>query len=173
MAQQKFSDLTQRCINLMEDAGYSKHTIGRYSQLWFCYIQPFMDSKGTDIYSIDIGTDFLSSMSKDVEGKYNPYRRSITILNSVLESDKIIRYAPQTASFDMSGEIGTYAVAFINMKKDKKTKQQTLYVFERMLGRLVVSLRLRHIVKLDDMQEQELLNFIDSSQINKIQRAYV
>lgn len=91
----------------------------------------------------------------------------------MLESGKIRRYIPQAASFDMSGEIGTYAVAFINLKRDEKTRKNTLYVFERMLGRLVVFLRLRNVVKLDDMQEQELLNFIDSSQINKTQRAYV
>lgn len=132
-----------------------------------------MEGRGTDIYSMDIGTDFLSSMPEDVEGKFNPYRRCITILNSVLESGKILRYIPQTASFDMSGEIGTHTVAFINIKRDEKMRPQTLYVFERMLGRLVVFLRLKNIVKLDDMQEQELLNFIDSSQINKTQRAYV
>lgn len=173
MVQQRFSDLTQRCINIMGEAGYSRQTIERYSQLWSCYIKPFMEGRGTDIYSMDIGTDFLSSMPEDVEGKFNPYRRCITILNSVLESGKILRYIPQTASFDMSGEIGTHTVAFINIKRDEKMRPQTLYVFERMLGRLVVFLRLKNIVKLDDMQEQELLNFIDSSQINKTQRAYV
>ena len=172
MVQQRFSDLTQRCINIMGEAGYSRQTIERYSQLWSCYIKPFMEDRGTDIYSMDIGTDFLSSMPEDVEGKFNPYRRCITILNSVLESGKILRYIPQTASFDMSGEIGTHTVAFINIKRDEKMRPQTLYVFERMLGRLVVFLRLKNIVKLDDMQEQELLNFIDSSQINKTQRAY-
>lgn len=173
MVEQRFSDLTQRCINIMGEAGYSRQTIERYSQLWSCYIKPFLESRGTDIYSMDIGIDFLSSMSEDVEKKSNPYRRCITILDSVLESGKIRRYIPQAGSFDMSGEIGTYAVAFINLKRDEKTRKNTLYVFERMLGRLVVFLRLRNVVKLDDMQEQELLNFIDSSQINKTQRAYV
>lgn len=173
MVEQRFSDLTQRCINIMGEAGYSRQTIERYSQLWSCYIKPFIESRGTDIYSMDVGIDFLSSMSEDVEKKSNPYRRCITILDSVLESGKIRRYIPQAASFDMSGEIGTYTVAFINLKRDEKTRKNTLYVFERMLGRLVVFLRLRNVVKLDDMQEQELLNFIDSSQINKTQRAYV
>lgn len=67
MVEQRFSDLTQRCINIMGEAGYSRQTIERYSQLWSCYIKPFIESRGTDIYSMDVGIDFLSSMSEDVE----------------------------------------------------------------------------------------------------------
>ena len=96
-----------------------------------------------------IGTDFLSSMPEDVERKFNPYRRCITILNSVLESGKILRYIPQTVCFDMSGEISTHTVAFINIKRDEKMRPQTLYVFERMLGRLVVFLRLKNIIAVE------------------------
>lgn len=173
MVEQKFSDLTRRSINLMGEAGYSQQTIERYSQLWFRYIKPFMDIKGTDIYSMDIGIEFLSSMPNDVEKRCNPYRRCITIFNSVLESGKILRHIPKSASFDMRGEIGNHAVAFINHKRDEKMRPLTLYVFERMLGRLVTFLSFKGIVLLVDMQEQELLNFIDSSQINKSQRAYV
>lgn len=114
-----------------------------------------------------------SDLPEDVMQTYSRLRRSITILNAVLETGRIKRYVPQKQSFDMSGELGRIMLDFLSYKRENRATDSTLYVYERMLGRFLTFLRLKGIETMSALAEQNLLEFVDSAQINKSQRVSV
>lgn len=173
MVTKLFSDLVHECKAVMADVGFSERTIETYQSIWNQKIDSFMESKGLEYYSTQVGNAFLSSLPADVMQTYNSLRRSVTILNSVLETGSIKRYVPQKQSFDMSGEIGSVILDFLAYKREHRVADRTLDVYERMLGRFLTYLRMKGIDTLHDLTEQHLLDFVASTQINKSQRIFV
>lgn len=168
-----FLDLVDECVMLMRDVGYSEKTIETYRSIWDEKVKLFMETKGQEYYSVQVGDAFLSSLSIDVMQTYNRLRRCITILDTVLETGGIKGYVPQKQSFDMSGEIGEIMQDFISYKREHRASDATLYIYERMLGRFLTHLRLNGVETISALTEQHLLDFVGSSQINKVQRVNV
>lgn len=165
-----FLDLIHECVVLMRNVGYTKQTIETYLSIWDKKVKPFMEAKVLEYYSKQVGDEFLSDLSADVMQTYSRLRRSVTILNAVLETGSIKRYVPQKQCFDMSGELGGIMLDFLSYKRENRATDGTLYVYERMLGRF---LRLKGVVTMSALTEQNLLEFVDSAQINKSQRVSV
>lgn len=157
----------------MKDVGFSGKTIERYHSVWDGKVKSFMETKGLEYYSVQIGDAFLSSLPADVMQTYNSLRRSVTILNTVLETGCIKRFVPQKLRFDMSGEIGGIILDFLSYKREHRASDVTLYVYERMLGRFLTFLRLKGVETISALTEQHLLDFVGSAQINKTQRVLV
>ena len=130
-----FPDLLEECIALMRDVGYSEKSIETYLSVWNKKTKAFMETQMTEYYSVDVGEAFLSSISEDVMYSYNRLRRSITILNSVLETGAIKRFVPQKQVFEMDGEIGQILQDFLSYKQEQRVSITTIDVYERMLGR--------------------------------------
>lgn len=168
-----FLDLIHECVVLMRDVGYTEKTIEAYLSLWNKKVKPFMEAKGLEYYTKQVGDEYLSDLPEDVMQTYSRLRRSITILNTVLETGGIKRYVPQKQCFDMSGELGRIMLDFLSYKRENRATDGTLYVYERMLGRFLTFLRLKGIVTISALTEQNILEFVDSAQINKSQRVSV
>lgn len=173
MATKLFSDLIHECMEVMKNAGFSEKTIETYRSIWDVKVKPFMETKKQEYYSTQVGEAFLSSLPTDVMQAYNRLRRCVTILNTVLETGSIKRYVPQKQSFDMSGEIGGIILEFLSYKREHRVADRTLYVYERMLGRFLMFLRIKGIETMPALTEQHLLDFVASAQINKSQRVFV
>ena len=73
----------------------------------------------------------------------------------------------------MSGELGRIMLDFLSYKRENRATDSTLYVYERILGRFLTFLRLKGIETMSVLAEQNLLEFVDSAQINKSQRVSV
>lgn len=168
-----FSDLINECVVLMRDVGYTKQTIETYLSIWDRKVKSFMEAKGLEYYSKQVGDEFLSFIPADVMQTYSRLRRSVTILTTVLETGRIKRYVPQKQCFDMSGELGGIMLDFLSYKRENRASDGTLYVYERMLGRFLTFLKLKGIITISALTEQHLLEFVDSAQINKSQRVSV
>lgn len=151
---------------LMRDVGYSEKSILRFKQIWDFKLSHFMSAKGFERYSTSIGEEFLATLPEEKVLMSSHLRRSITILDTVLQSGSINRYIPQKQKFDFSGEIGSIFLQLINYKRAVRVSQGTLYVYTRVLGRLLTFLHLKSINTIEDMSDKLLLEFVDSSQIN-------
>lgn len=171
MAQEKLlQDLIDQCQALMKEAGYSPKTQVTYGDLWKWHLWPFMQQRGITKYSPEVGLDFLKSLPGDKLSLTNRWRRVITILDTVLQDGKIGRIKPLWKSFDMPGEIGETAMAFLAQKKSQLVSKSTVQAYERMLGRLVSFLRIKDVTTISDMTEPLLLEFLASAQSNPSQR---
>lgn len=150
----------------MRGVGYSEKSILRFKQIWDSKLNNFMSVKGFEHYSTSIGEAFLATLPEEKVLMSSHLRRSITILDSVLQSGSISRYIPQKQEFDFSSEIGSVFLQLIDYKRAMRVSQNTLYVYTRMLGRLLTFLHLKSIDTLEDVSDKLLLKFVDSSQIN-------
>ena len=151
---------------LMRGVGYSEKSILRFKQIWESKLNHFMSVKGFEHYSTSIGEAFLATLPEEKVLMSSHLRRSITILDCVLLSGSISRYIPQKQKFDFSGEIGSVFLQLIDYKRAMRVSQSTLYVYTRVLGRLLTFLHLKSIDTLEDVSDKLLLEFVDSSQIN-------
>ena len=158
---------------LMRDVGYSEKSILRFKQIWDSKVNHFMSVKGCEHYSISIGEAFLATLPEEKVLMSSHLRRSITILDSVLQSGSISRYIPQKQKFDFSGKIGSVFLQLIDYKRAMRVSQGTLYVYTRVLGRLLTFLHLKSIDTLEDVSDKLLLEFVDSSQNNPSHRFQV
>ena len=77
-----------------------------------------MSVKGFEHYSTSIGEAFLATLAEEKVSMSSHLRRSITILDSVLQSGSISRYIPQKQEFDFSGEIGSVFLQLIDYKRE-------------------------------------------------------
>ena len=150
----------------MRGVGYSEKSILRFKQIWDSKLNNFMSVKGFEHYSTSIGEAFLATLPEEKVLMSSHLRRSITILDSVLQSGSISRYIPQKQEFDFSGEIGSVFLQLIDYKRAMRVSPNTLYVYTRVLGRLLTFLHLKSIDTLEDVSDKLLLEFVDSSQIN-------
>ena len=158
--------LINESVMLMRGVGYSEKSILRFKQIWDSKLNNFMSVKGFEHYSTSIGEAFLATLPEEKMLMSSHLRRSITILDSVLQSGSISRYIPQKQEFDFSGEIGSVFLQLIDYKRAMRVSPNTLYVYTRVLGRLLTFLHLKSIDTLEDVSDKLLLEFVDSSQIN-------
>ena len=158
--------LINESTKLMRDVGYSEKSIQRFMQIWNSKLKPFLSAKGIEYYNCSIGENFLAALPEETVLMSSHLRRSITILDNVLLFGKICRYVPQKQEFDFSGEIGSVFLQLIDSKRAVRVSKGTLYVYVRVLGRLLTFLHLKSIDTLEDLSDKLLLEFVDSSQIN-------
>lgn len=158
--------LINECIMLMRDVGYSEKSILTFKQIWDSKLRPFIHTKGIEYYSSSIGEEFLATLPEEKVLMSSHLRRGITILDSVLQSGKISRYIPKKQEFDFSGEIGSVFLRLIDHKRAMRVSQGTLYVYTRVLGRLLTFLHIKSVDTLGDLSDKLLLEFVDSSRIN-------
>lgn len=151
---------------LMRDVGYSEKSILTFKQIWDSKLRPFIHTKGIEYYSSSIGEEFLATLPEEKVLMSSHLRRGITILDSVLQSGKISRYIPKKQEFDFSGEIGSVFLRLIDHKRAMRVSQGTLYVYTRVLGRLLTFLHIKSVDTLGDLSDKLLLEFVDSSRIN-------
>lgn len=158
--------LINESTKLMRDVGYSEKSIQRFMQIWNSKLKPFIYAKGIENYNCSIGENFLATLPEEKVLMSSHLRRSITILDNVLLFGRICRYVPQKQEFDFSGEIGSVFLQLIDSKRAMRVSKGTLYVYARVLGRLLTFLHLKSIDTLEDLSDKLLLEFVDSSQIN-------
>lgn len=87
--------LINESVMLMRGVGYSEKSILRFKQIWDSKLNNFMSVKGFEHYSTSIGEAFLATLPEEKVLMSSHLRRSITILDSVLQSGSISRYIPQ------------------------------------------------------------------------------
>lgn len=164
------SNLIKECVALMRDVGYSEKTISTYMEIWESKVKPFLSQMGTEDYSPQLGETFLLSLPEDVMLCYNRIRRCVTILDTVFKTGKISRYVPKKQEFDFNGEIGFLFREVIAYKERMRTSNSTVDGYKRILGRLHTFLRFNSVMKVEDISDKLLLEFVNSSQINPSHR---
>lgn len=170
---QSLTTLIEECKTLMLEVGYSEKSILTYCQIWNSKLIPFLLSIGVKDYTVPIGNAFLDTLPKEKVFGTSRLRRSITILNTVLTTGKIERHVPKKIVPDFSGEIGSVFNRLIEKERSLRVSERTIYIYTRMLDRLMTFLRLNSITKIDDLNDQNLLDFVNSNQINQSQRFQV
>lgn len=158
---------------LMRDVGYTEKTIETYLSIWNKKWNPSWKRRVWNTIPNKSETNTFPDLQKMWCKHIAVLRRSITILNAVLETGRIKRYVHKSNLLTWAENLEESCWIFCPTNVRTEQRMSTLYVYERMLGRFLTFLRLKGIETMSALAEQNLLEFVDSAQINKSQRVSV
>lgn len=61
MEKVEIKKLIEQCLNYFYESGYAKGSIDYYKCLWTKGILQYMSDKGIDMYTFDVGAEFIES----------------------------------------------------------------------------------------------------------------
>lgn len=61
MEKVEIKKLIEQCLNYFYESGYAKGSIDYYKCLWTKGILQYMSDKGIDMYTLDVGAEFIES----------------------------------------------------------------------------------------------------------------
>lgn len=164
MIETKITILIERCISYFHEHHYTSGVITRYVSLWRNGIVPFMDKKGVDIYTPDIGAEFLLAFQHDGKvGRYAKNRiRSIHMLDDLLIFGYVRKRSVKLVCHVLDGEIGVemnkFIVHLVNLRRGKST----LYQYRLHLNDFINYLTLNGVNTVNDITENHIITFVAS-----------
>lgn len=164
MEDTKITILIERCISYFYEHHYTIGVITKYASLWRNGIVPFMNKKGVDIYTPDIGAEFLSTFHHDGKvGRYAKNRiRSIHMLDDLLIFGYVRKRSVKLVCHVLDGEIGVemnkFIVHLVNLRRGKST----LYQYRLHLSDFINYLTLNGVNTVNDIAENHIITFVAS-----------
>lgn len=164
MVESKIQVLIERCVSYFHENHYSDGTITRYVSLWRNGILPFMAKKGIEVYTPDLGVEFLLPfMHEGKIGRYENSRiRSIHMLDDQLTFGHIRKRSVKLVHHALDGEIGAeMEVALTNLINLRRSKA-TVDKYRLDLSYFADYLRLMEVNAINDITEEHIVTFVSS-----------
>ncbi len=164
MEDTKIKILIEQCVSYFHEHHYTNGVITRYVSLWCNGIVPFMDKKGVDIYTPDIGAEFLSTFHHEGKvGRYAKNRiRSIHMLDDLLTFGYVRKRSVSLVYHVLEGEIGIEMNKLIAHLTNLRRSKSTLYQYRLHLSDFINYLTLSGAKIVNDITENHLITFISS-----------
>ncbi|MFR9543414.1 MAG: site-specific integrase [Rikenellaceae bacterium] len=93
--------------------------------------------------------------------------RNIYILDDFLSSGNIRKKTCNTVKYPLPNEIGNVAEQFLLKLGQLRLNKKTIHEHRRMLSYFITGLELKNINKINDIREDDIVDFIDAAQVNK------
>lgn len=139
MKQSLFSELRLRVEAILCTNQYKEKCIKRFNHTWN-HVQEFMDAKGLEFYTQQVGEDFLNDWHQSKSFEKLTHRqqervRHIEVLSSVLETDAISRNRHVNREYPFDGELGKPFSDFIEKESEVK-KQSSITRYKERINNL-------------------------------------
>lgn len=165
MVEQDIQSLIKACVAWLRDDGYSEARIRDYLRLWKTGIEKFMENRSTTIYSTEMGEHFINSPLPFNSATYKrAVRRSVAVLSDFIVHGKVNKRIVQRVNYELSGEIGNAAKAFIASQAELRRSIFTLGEHQRVLSYFIKHLSLKSVFHVSEINEEHVLAFLASSQ---------
>ncbi len=166
-------ELTRECESFLRQLNYSEACIAMHGRMWNDGIIPYMDSRSIVEYNQVVGADYLAHATKDSAPSTKRARtRNIHILDEYLATGSIRRRIVHLVDYPLPGEIGVIALSYLDHMKDIRRSEGTILNHRRMLSYFVTGLKSKGKVHLCDIDEQDVLDFVDKTQVAKDHHFY-
>lgn len=166
----KLNVLIDRCVRFFEANCYTVGRINRYKSLWRNGIVKFMDEKGTEMYTTDIGADFKETCV--YEGMVRPQERdkirSIQVLDDMMSLGTIRKRCLIPVEHALYGEIGAAMERLIGHLGALRRSQTTLSSYRLYLSEFLVHLNDKGISRLNQITDTHILSFVSAHPTNKV-----
>lgn len=154
--------LTEECVKHLQELGYSDACISVHQKRWKDGIIQYMEKCGASSYSPEIGEEYLRCATKDsAPSTKRGRRRNIHILSEYLENGTIRKRIVHLVNHPLPGVIGQVALEFLDALRTLRRSELTIENHRRMLSYFIAGLELKSVNKVDDIKEQDILDFID------------
>jgi site-specific recombinase XerD len=165
MVKQNIQSLSSECVSWLRDTGYSEARIKDYIRLWNSGIMKFMKEHSIPDFSIQVGEDFMNSPFPFDSPTYRrAVRRSVAVLSDFLTNRRVSRRIVNRVNYELPGEIGRTAEAFIEWQGELRRSMLTLNEHRRILSYFIQHLSLKSVSALSGINEELVLSFLASSQ---------
>ena len=159
------NSLTKACEAYLRDDGYSEGRILDYRRLWADGIVSYMEECSINIYSPDIGDQFISTIAVTWSAPYiRALRRSVRVLSDFLSHGSVRKRIVHHVNHELPGEIGTTAKSFIASFADLRRSKLTLSEHQRVLSYFIKHLALKSVFRVPEINEEHVLAFLSSTQ---------
>ncbi len=165
MAEQDIQSLIKACVAWLRKDGYSEARIRDYLRLWETGIGKFMREHSISIYSPLVGENFINSPLPFNSPTYRrAVRRSVAVLSDFLNHGRVSRRIVHRVHYELPGEIGDAAKAFIVSQAELRRNMLTLREHQRVLSYFIQHLLLKSVHQVSGINEEHVLAFLASSQ---------
>ena len=165
MVKQDINSLTKACVAWLRENGYSEARIRDYFRLWDTGIEKYMGERSIAIYTTQVGEDFISLPLPFESATYRrAVRRSVAVLTDFLIHGKVSRRIVHRVNYELPGEIGDAAEAFITSQADLRRSMLTLNEHRRVLSYFIQHLTLKSVHRVSKINDELVLAFIASVQ---------
>jgi len=165
MVKQDINSLTKDCVAWLRENGYSEARIRDYFRLWDTGIGKYMRERSIAIYTTQVGVDFISLPLPFESATYRrAVCRSVAVLSDFLLHGKVSRRIVHRVNYELPGEIGDAAEAFIASQAELRRSMLTLNEHRRVLSYFIQHLLLKSVHHVSKINEQLVLAFIASAQ---------
>lgn len=160
-------------IQYLQDRKYSSACIETHRRRWRDGIVSYLDSRGINLYSPEVGEEYLALAMRNVAPSTQRGRkRSIHMLNDFLETGEVRRRIVHLVEHPLSGEIGVIAQEYLQEMKAARKNELTVLNHRRMLSYFISGLSIKGIKAVKDISERDILDFVDSTSVAKSHHYY-
>lgn len=165
MVQQDIHFLSKACVAWLRRNGYSEARIRDYLRLWDTGIMKFMRERSISAFSLQVGDDFMNSPFPFNSPTYRrAVRRSVAVLSDFLAHGRVRRRITHRVNYELPGEIGHAAEAFIASQAELRRSMLTLNEHRRILSYFIQHLSLESVHRVSGINEEHVLAFLASAQ---------
>lgn len=164
MVETKIQILIEGCVSFFHENHYSDGVITRYVSLWRNGIVSFMEKIGVDVYTPDIGAEFLLTFKH--EGKVGRYERSrirsIHMLDDLLTFGYVRKRCVKLVHHALDGEIGAEMEVLLTNLTNLRRNKATVYKYRLDLSYFADYLRLSGVNVIKNITEEHIVTFMSS-----------
>jgi site-specific recombinase XerD len=165
MVKQDINFLTKTCVAWLRENGYSEARIRDYFRLWDTGIGKYMRECSIKVYTTQVGESFIGQPLPFESPTYRrAVRRSVAVLSDFLIRGEVSRRIVHRVYYELAGEIGDAAEAFITTQAELRRSMLTLNEHRRVLSYFVQHLSLKSVHQVSKINEELVLAFIASAQ---------
>jgi site-specific recombinase XerD len=168
--EQEINKLIHDCLQFFNSKCYTQNRIDRYRYLWQYGILRYMKEKNLSYYTPSLGQQYITDC---IPGdNVRPYDRdkirSIQVLDDWLNLGFIRKHTVTPVNHPLYGEIGLEMQKLINHLQSLRRSSVTIKDYQLYLNSFLVFLNRSGIYTLKEISEHQLLEFLSTTENNKI-----
>jgi len=154
--------LIERAVQLLKDAKYTSSRIYTYRWLWSKGILPFMQAKGLDDYTEEVGKEFMLTChdGSELTFHHRDLVKSADVLTKALVCNNVGGRMSFRTHYVFEGEIGGAVKLFLEHKGELRNKPGTITSYSKRLSNFVEYLKECGIDHLSDISEDTIVGYI-------------
>ncbi len=158
------------CLQFFSDNCYTQHRIDKYRSLWKYGILRYLKEKDLILYTPSLGQQFITDCipSDNVRHDDREKIRSIQVLDDCLILGYIRKRSVIPVTHPLYGEIGLQMQKLINHLQSLRRSSVTIKDYELYLNNFLVYLNRSGIYTLKGITERHILDFVSTTENNKI-----
>jgi len=170
MQEVKIQNIIDQCVKYFAENCYTEDRIYKYKLLWRNGIVRYMSDNSIDVYSTDVGDDFVSTChhNGNVRPQEREYIRSVQVLNDMLQLGYIRKFCFTPIFHPLDGEIGGEMEKLVSHLTNLRRSEITIKDYRLYLSEFLSHLNTLNVKHVNQITDNHILTFFSSRPTNQI-----